>query len=369
LAGREKADGPSSLRPDRLDHRIGIAAPAPPSARPHDRFVPLVRAKALERLPGILEALGVRFDDILQRIGLPNVPLDRRDGLLPFRDALAVLEEAARQTGLEHLGLRLATAGGLDALGDYGRYITAAATLQQAITRAGQYVSWHSLGSRLSVTREGVQVVWHYHLSTMIRHDRRHACLFALAIMRDVVRLAAGTLWLPDGLRLEASPAEHRQELVEAFGERIVWQADTNALVFPAALLACPVVSNRRRQAPSDVAAAGLAATTPPPDLVGSLRPLIRSLLPAGYPGVGLVARLSGLSLRSFQRELAQAGLSFSELVEQARLELALALMRDPAIPLTEVALELGYSDSANFTRAFRRWTGVAPRRYRRVAL
>ena len=53
----------------------------------------------------------------------------------------------------------------------------------------------------------------------------------------------------------------------------------------------------------------------------------------------------------------------------QGRFELALVLMRDPAIPLTEVALELGYSDSANFTRAFRRWTGLPPRRYRQVAL
>jgi AraC-like DNA-binding protein len=128
------------------------------------------------------------------------------------------------------------------------------------------------------------------------------------------------------------------------------------------------IASDPQRRSLSGEAAAGLAAT-PPPDLVGSLRPLIRSLLPAGCPGVALVAHLCGLSLRSFQRELAAAGLSLSELVEQARLELALALMRDPAIPLTEVALELGYSDSANFTRAFRRWTGLAPRRYRQVAL
>jgi AraC-like DNA-binding protein len=131
--------------------------------------------------------------------------------------------------------------------------------------------------------------------------------------------------------------------------------------------LASEIASDPQRRSHPDEAAAGLAAAPPPPDLIGSLRPLIRSLLPAGCPGVALVARLCGLSLRSFQRELAAAGLSFSDLVEQARLELALALMRDPAMPLTEVALELGYSDSANFTRAFRRWTGLAPRRYRQV--
>jgi len=115
--------------------------------------------------------------------------------------------------------------------------------------------------------------------------------------------------------------------------------------------------------------AAGLAATMPPLNLAGSLPLLIRSLLPGGYPSVAQVAHLSGLSLRSFQRELAETGVTFSLLVEQARLELALTMMRDPAIQLTEVALELGYAESANFTRAFRRWTGLAPRLYRQSRL
>jgi AraC-like DNA-binding protein len=44
-------------------------------------------------------------------------------------------------------------------------------------------------------------------------------------------------------------------------------------------------------------------------------------------------------------------------------------MMRDPAIRLTEVALELGYAESANFTRAFRRWTRLAPRLYRQSRL
>jgi AraC-like DNA-binding protein len=366
---RGGAHGAAALKARRLARRVGARLGASRAATLAEPFIPLVRAKALERLPHILEKLGARFEDILRRVGLPNVPLDRPDAFLPFRDVLAVVAEAERQTGHDHLSLQLATAGGVDALGDYGSYITIAATLQEAIARAGQYVGWHALCSRLSLTLEGSTVVWRYHLSTAIRDDRRHAYLFSLAVMRNVVRLAAGSSWMPAELRVEAGPAKHPHELTDAFGDRIMWNAGENALVFPEALLACRIASNPRRSNLSDEVAVGLAAAPPPPGLVGSLRPLIRSLLPAGCPGVALVARLSGLSLRSFQRELAEAGLSFSELVEQARLELALSLMRDPAIPLTEVALELGYSDSANFTRAFRRWTGLAPRRYRQAAL
>ena len=104
-------------------------------------------------------------------------------------------------------------------------------------------------------------------------------------------------------------------------------------------------------------AAVGSNAT--PSDLVVSLRPLIRSLLPDGYPRVAQVARLSGLSLRTFQRKLAEIGVNFSDLLEEARLDLALAMLRDPAVRITDVALDLGYADSAAFIRAFS--TGMRP--------
>lgn len=46
---------------------------------------------------------------------------------------------------------------------------------------------------------------------------------------------------------------------------------------------------------------------------------------------------------------------------------MAVEMMRDPRARLIDIGLELGYSEAANFTRAFRRWTGEAPRLYRRT--
>jgi AraC-like DNA-binding protein len=117
---------------------------------------------------------------------------------------------------------------------------------------------------------------------------------------------------------------------------------------------------------PAWTPAGAVAGGAPSPELLGSLRHLIRSLLPAGRPTVGHLAELSGHSLRSFQRHLAAAGVSFSDLVEEVRREMALELMRDPGVRLIEVGLELGYSDAATFSRAFKRWTGLTPRQCRR---
>ena len=71
------------------------------------------------------------------------------------------------------------------------------------------------------------------------------------------------------------------------------------------------------------------------------------------------------MSVLSLQRRLAKEGLTFSQLVDEVRLEMAVPQLRDPDIKLTDIALGLGYSDPAQFTRAFNRWAGVSPSEYR----
>jgi AraC-like DNA-binding protein len=80
------------------------------------------------------------------------------------------------------------------------------------------------------------------------------------------------------------------------------------------------------------------------------------------------VAVALGLSPRTYKRRLADAGVTFSEIVEKARRERALLLLRSPSLPLDEVAERLGYSTVSNLVRAFRRWTGMTPAAYRREA-
>jgi AraC-like DNA-binding protein len=78
------------------------------------------------------------------------------------------------------------------------------------------------------------------------------------------------------------------------------------------------------------------------------------------------VAAALGFSSRTLKRRLAEGGVTFSELVEQARRERALLLLQSPSLPLDDVAERLGYSTVSNLVRAFRRWTGVTPAVYRR---
>jgi len=79
------------------------------------------------------------------------------------------------------------------------------------------------------------------------------------------------------------------------------------------------------------------------------------------------VATRLGMSRRSLTRHLEHEHTSYSELLNEVRRELALQLLRRDDLDVQEIAARLGYSLTAAFSRAFRRWEGMSPMQYRRA--
>jgi AraC-like DNA-binding protein len=73
-----------------------------------------------------------------------------------------------------------------------------------------------------------------------------------------------------------------------------------------------------------------------------------------------------GCKPRTLRARLAAEGGSFSDIVDTQRRELVLKLMAFPGVKLGAVAAQIGFSDPAAFTRAFRRWTGSTPKAWLR---
>ncbi len=92
----------------------------------------------------------------------------------------------------------------------------------------------------------------------------------------------------------------------------------------------------------------------------------IYELLPGGEVTEAAVARSLNLSLRSLQRKLSEEATNYSQLLEKIRRDLAAYHLQNSHLSLSEVAFLLGFSEQANFSRAFRRWHNLSPSAYRR---
>jgi AraC-like DNA-binding protein len=149
------------------------------------------------------------------------------------------------------------------------------------------------------------------------------------------------------------------------FGARVSWSCKHDELVLPRSILdAVPRHANRAMSSYFDgQAASRLAEDVAREDehLVAKVARIVDGELLDGEPSLVKVARRLAMSDRTLRRELVAQDTTFRAIVDQTRTARAKQLMADPRVSLSEIALALGFSEHAAFTRAFKRWTGRTP--------
>ena len=83
------------------------------------------------------------------------------------------------------------------------------------------------------------------------------------------------------------------------------------------------------------------------------------------WPDLEAIARRIHWSTSTLQRRLAAEGTSFQNLKDQLRRDLAVERLTTTSMPLSYIAVQLGFADATAFSRAFKVWTGSTPRSYR----
>jgi AraC-like DNA-binding protein len=80
------------------------------------------------------------------------------------------------------------------------------------------------------------------------------------------------------------------------------------------------------------------------------------------------IANSLNMSPRTLRRRLREENTSFLKLVDELRMDMAIKYLRDTDLTVEDIAEALGFSDAANFTHAFRRWTKAAPHDFRGIS-
>jgi AraC-like DNA-binding protein len=193
-------------------------------------------------------------------------------------------------------------------------------------------------------------------------HEETAAAFFA--ILCRVLRRLAGDRAIPSQVTLRRAPSG-RDAFASAFGVPAVFAQPADSCRFGARALQAPIgqadpavrrallphARHRitRRRAPWSAAVSECAA--------------------AGTFGLAQVAGLLAVSPRTLQLQLEDEGTTFTAVTDAVRKERALALLTEPGLPISVIAVRAGFATPSAFTRAFRRWTGQPPSLYRRTAL
>ncbi len=217
---------------------------------------------------------------------------------------------------------------------------------------------WHGTSEGMACAR--LVVRW----ALPIEVERFHLEAIAASLRANLLPLLFGGE-LPPGVRIETSlPAERVHDLPIEFGGR------HHELRAPGSLLrvALPLADARVHDMALRRCAERMAARPDPATTSTTVR---RVLLASGPPFLDLVgtAKRLAMSSRSLRRRLRDEGTSFRCIVDEVRSMVADKWLDDPSRSITEIGLDLGYTDAANFARAYRRANGLSPSAARKQRL
>lgn len=325
---------------------------------------PQVRSSAYFPFVQFMEGIGAPVARGLEEPLMPAMVHQDPEMLVPVHLAHAFLERSARRLGAENFGFIVGREARIQGLGAFGRSVSRSLTLHDALGKLHSKFHLYSSAEQLSCTRSGSTVLFLHRHTHATGPGSRYAQQCALVLMRDLVRLAAGPAWQPDEV-FSTNPSLDGPAIEEAFEGAVVKQSLRTGFAFPERFLSRPLIDTRRSGGDPDTAS--FESSAPAEDFVGSIKQVISALLRHGHCHVNDVAGAIGMHPRTMQRRLGETEHEYSEILMQVRFETAVRMMDDPRIGLTDIAYELGYGDPANFTRAFRQWTGVSPSRFRKL--
>ena len=155
-------------------------------------------------------------------------------------------------------------------------------------------------------------------------------------------------------------------DYVDAFQAPVVFLADADEIMFDREAVARPLPGRNAELAAVNDHVAEAYLESLDPDVVSSrVRELLVSMLPSGEATQHRIASKLARSTSALQRQLRSEGTSFQDLRDETRRDIALGHLRAGDMSLTEIAFLVGFTDQSNFSRAFRRWTGVSPREWK----
>ena len=162
-------------------------------------------------------------------------------------------------------------------------------------------------------------------------------------------------------------PPAHRRLLEAHFGCRVHFEEERNALVFRTSDLERPFVTHNAELLGmiGPQLDAELGARESDHSLEERVKTTVKRVLAGQRPSLRFVAQRLGMSSRTLQRRLTEDGVTFQELVEEARRELARHYLGQSSLELNETAYLLGYKDGNSFFRAFHQWEGTSPGEWR----
>ncbi len=318
-----------------------------------------------------MTSAGMPAANYLEQAKLPVSLLKHETGLIVERQLWELLDIVSEQEGLHDFGLQVGL--GIDIhkqLNGMMPRLMAQPTLLGLVQAFCLMVNEESSDAQFWLTpsdtpdrhwfcRGGVQG---------IAVGERDAELYTLVLMIKLVRLLIGESWCPDSIQLKTDDDRgfNTSEIFQS--NKIELNQSATAIEIPSYFVNRQFFGEFNKLDISKDLRVPIDSNPLATDrLADTLKQVLALYLSDDGLDLEFSAELLGISSRTLQRQLAKECTTYAHLLDAIRFNSAIPLLKNDDNKLVDIALDLGYSDPAHFSRAFKRWSGMSPREYRRT--
>ncbi|MBM6580827.1 AraC family transcriptional regulator [Microvirga sp. BT689] len=314
-----------------------------------------------------LVAAGIDPAPLLHRAGIAVNQIEDTDAHMAANSQVFFLNLVADALHDDLLGFHLAEEFELRLVDLLYFVLASSATLGEALAQMERYNSIANESLVLSWEREKeLKVGFSY--AGIARHTDRHQMEFWMTTLIRICRHLTGSNLRPIRICFAHPRCAASEQLEKYLGCAIVFAAGTDEIAFARGAAqrrlrdAEPYLNKVLVRQCEDILSQRGTPTSP---LQANVENAIIPLLPQGKVRVNGVAQALGMSRRTLARRLAEENLTFSEILDRMRTDLARHYLKDPSFSISQIAWRLGFQEVPAFTTAFKRWTGFTPTQMR----
>ncbi len=329
-----------------------------------------VRMGALDGFTELVEQLGEAPYSLMERVNiLPGQNADP-DLMVPYSTVAKLLELSAETLNEPCFGARVSREQGLATIGLVGAYMAQQANIGTALTCAQKFADMHAQGAELTLIKDESPLC-ELVLNMRVNDRQQYAQLvqMSLGLLKAVIGDMVGNRWHAHRICLRQQlPAHVAIRLATIYGcevktgcmhDSLVFDTDTLSLTpsQPENLLNNIIEKQFQQRQLAFV------------DNSRLVRHAINVLLPTGDCSKENIAASLGMHPKKLERLLNEQGITYRQLLEDTRKEIAMRTLKMNNMTMTTLALNLGYADFSAFSRSFKRWTGMPPSQFVKSAV
>jgi AraC-like DNA-binding protein len=313
-----------------------------------------------------LKNSGVNAESLLMNAGIDISKLSNPGARIRVEKMNALWKQSVRITGNENIGLVAAANVGPTTLHALGFALMVSNSLMDAFERVRRF--YRIVSDTIEVdlkTSEDLFVV-SLNIDETEPHASSEALDMALAAIVLFARMLLSEELNPVNVEFMREKPKDTKLHDQIFKAPVAFNKPTNRIFFQLSdvMLNLPSANAEVARRNDDIVIDYLANFNEE-TASNQVHVKIIELLPLGEPSIEKLAKALGISTRSLNRSLQKENFTYRAILEDIRKHLAVEYIKKPQYSIIEIAFQLGYSDSGNFTRAFKRWYRISPSKYR----